>query len=65
MLDVFHTEPLPKDDPLWTHPGVRITPHTSFAGDGVQDRWDQLFLDNLGRFVRGEPLERVFDPANL
>ena len=65
VLDVFHTEPLPKDDPLWSHPGVRITPHTSFAGDGVQDRWDQLFLDNLGRFVRGEELVRVVDPRDL
>lgn len=65
VLDVFHTEPLPGDDPLWSHPGVRITPHTSFAGDGVQDRWDQLFLDNLGRFVRGEALARTVDPIDL
>ncbi len=65
ILDVFHTEPLPQDDPLWSHPKVRITPHTSFAGDGVQERWDQLFLDNIGRFVRGETLDRVFDPAEL
>ena len=65
ILDVFHAEPLPEDDPLWAHQCVRITPHTSFAGDGVQDRWDQLFLNNIGRFVRGEPLDRVFDPAGL
>lgn len=65
VLDVFHTEPLPREDRLWGHPKIRITPHTSFAGDGVQDRWDQLFLDNIGRFVRGETLDRVFDPAGL
>ncbi len=65
ILDVFHTEPLPADDPLWAHPGVRLTPHTSFAGDGVQGRWDQLFLDNFARFVWGEPLEQVVDPADL
>ena len=65
ILDVFHTEPLPKDDPLWTHPKVRITPHTSFAGDGLQDRWDQLFLDNITRFVLGAALERVVDPSEL
>ena len=65
ILDVFHTEPLPTDDPLWAHPNIRMTPHTSFAGDGVQDRWDKLFLDNLPRYVDGKELLNVFDPANL
>lgn len=65
ILDVFHTEPLPAGDPLWAHPKVRMTPHTSFAGDGVQARWDDLFLDNIARYVNGEPLERVVDPAEL
>lgn len=65
ILDVFHTEPLPADDPLWTHPKVRITPHTSFAGDGVQDRWDALFLDNIQRFVKGEPLLREVNPSDI
>ena len=63
ILDVFHTEPLPKDDPLWSHPKVRLTPHTSFAGDGSQGRWDQLFLDNIARFAAGEPLGQEVDPA--
>lgn len=65
VLDVFHTEPLPADDPLWTHPSVRITPHTSFAGDGVQDRWDALFLDNIQRFAAGDALAREVDPADI
>ena len=63
ILDVFHTEPLPEEDPLWSHPGVRLTPHTSFAGDGSQGRWDQLFLDNIARFAAGEPLGQEVDPA--
>ena len=65
ILDVFHKEPLPQDDPLWTHPKVRLTPHTSFAGDGGQGRWDQLFLDNIQRYARGEPLEREVDPKDI
>ena len=65
ILDVFNTEPLPTNDPLWVHPKVRMTPHTSFAGDGVQDRWDELFLDNLPRYVNGEELLNVFNPADL
>ena len=65
ILDVFQTEPLPEGDPLWSHPQVRLTPHTSFAGDGVQGRWDRLFLDNIARYVRGEPLDRLVDPADI
>jgi hypothetical protein len=44
---------------------VRLTSHTSFAGSGVQSRWDQLFLDNVGRVARGEPLANVVDPHDL
>jgi phosphoglycerate dehydrogenase-like enzyme len=65
VLDVFHTEPLPEDDPLWSHPKVRLTPHTSFAGDGGRGRWDQLFLDNIARFVKGEALESEVDPSDI
>ena len=65
ILDVFHEEPLPPDNPLWSHPKVRLTAHTSFAGSGVRDRWDQLFLDNIGRFVRGEALVNEVDPRDL
>lgn len=65
ILDVFHQEPLPETDPLWSHPKVRLTPHTSFAGDGGQARWDQLFLDNIARFVKGEALGQEVDPADI
>jgi phosphoglycerate dehydrogenase-like enzyme len=55
-LDVFATEPLPADDPLWDLPNVIISPHTSGASDGAARRVVDIFLDNLGRFVRDEPL---------
>ncbi len=65
VLDVFHTEPLPEDDPLWSHPNVRLTPHTSFAGSGGRTRWDELFLDNVSRFAKGEPILYVVDPQDI
>jgi phosphoglycerate dehydrogenase-like enzyme len=61
-LDVFRQEPLPADSPLWTLPNVLITPHNSgvrhpnFSAEAL----DQ-FLDNLGRYVRGEPLRNQVD----
>jgi phosphoglycerate dehydrogenase-like enzyme len=55
-LDVFVTEPLPADSPLWDMPNVTITPHA--AGETVlsRRRADALFTDNLGRYARGEAL---------
>lgn len=61
-LDVFTTEPLPKDDPLWDLPNVLITPHDAHGGgEALQQRRKELFLDNLKRFVHGEPLQNVVD----
>jgi phosphoglycerate dehydrogenase-like enzyme len=65
ILDVFHEEPLPADNPLWTHPNVRLTPHTSFAGSGSRSRWDSLFLDNIARFAKGQPLVSEVNPKDI
>jgi phosphoglycerate dehydrogenase-like enzyme len=62
---VFHEEPLPPANPLWSHPRVRLTSHTSFAGSGVRSRWDALFLDNITRFVRGDALVSEVAPRDL
>jgi phosphoglycerate dehydrogenase-like enzyme len=56
VLDVFNTEPLPADSPLWTHPKVRVSGHTSHDGDGKQARTDAGFLENLALFRAGRPL---------
>jgi len=55
-LDVFETEPLPPESPLWDLPNVLITPHDSAAAAGNDERVLAIFLDNLGRWQRGEPL---------
>ena len=61
-LDVFAREPLPPDSPLWDLPNVHIAPHDSSGGGAEIDaRRRMIFLDNLGRFERGEPLENVVD----
>ncbi len=60
-LDVFETEPLPREHPLWKMENVIITPHCAAASPRVPERHEQTLLDNLGRFVRGEALLNVVD----
>jgi phosphoglycerate dehydrogenase-like enzyme len=55
-LDVFASEPLPAESPLWTAPNAIVTPHNSAATRGAEARQLAIFLDNLARFGRGEPL---------
>ena len=55
-LDVFATEPLPADNPLWSMDNVIITPHNSGWSTRADERAEDLFLDNLGRYLRGDPL---------
>ena len=63
-LDVFAREPLPPDSPLWDLPGVDISPHNSPGWTtGLRARQKTLFLENLGRFARGEPLDNAVDIA--
>ena len=55
-LDVTELEPLPTESALWDLPNVIITPHTSGATRSNRQRAGDVFVDNVGRFVRGEPL---------
>ena len=61
--DVFETEPLPPESPLWTRDDVLISPHCSGVHDGWEERSLELFAENLHRWRKGEPLENVVDPA--
>lgn len=55
-LDVFAHEPLPADSPLWDMPNVLASPHNAAASAGNDARINAIFLDNLGRWKRNEPL---------
>ena len=55
-LDVFEVEPLPAESPLWRLPNVIVTPHSSGTTPGNQVRSAELFVANVARWVRGEPL---------
>lgn len=55
-LDVFATEPLPADNPLWGLPNVLIAPHTAALSRRENERIVAQFCENLGRLRRGEPL---------
>jgi len=61
-LDVFETEPLSADSPLWSMPNVLITPHASDNIHGWPSRFAALFADNLERWRAGEPLVNVVTP---
>lgn len=52
VLDVFETEPLPADSPLWDMPNVIITPHNSFVGEGNNSRLAQVIFNNLIEFIK-------------
>jgi len=65
VLDVFETEPLPKDSPFWSHPRVSLTSHTSGITSGQGARNDAAFLANLARFLAGEALPDPASPADV
>lgn len=60
-LDVTNPEPLPPGHPLWKFENVIITPHVATVSDGVGARHNDLILENVARFAKGEPLRNVVD----
>jgi phosphoglycerate dehydrogenase-like enzyme len=60
-LDVFETEPLPASSPLWTLPGVLVSPHMSGHYQGLAADMMRIFADNLRRWQAGLPLRNVVD----
>jgi phosphoglycerate dehydrogenase-like enzyme len=60
-LDVYEIEPLPREHPLWRMENVILTPHCAAASPRVPERHLQTLLENLRRFVAGQPLLNVVD----
>ena len=60
-LDVTYTEPCPADSPLWTEPNVILTSHSAGASQHMRARAMRLFVDNLHRYIKGEPLVNQVD----
>jgi phosphoglycerate dehydrogenase-like enzyme len=64
-LDVFATEPLPADSPLWELPNVLISPHTAALSIHENARIVELFCENLRRYLASEELLNRVDPGPL
>jgi phosphoglycerate dehydrogenase-like enzyme len=62
-LDAVTPEPLPEGHWMYQHPKVRLSPHISWSWPGAMDAIGRIFSDNLRRYLAGEPLENVIDPA--
>lgn len=58
-LDVFETEPLPAEHPLWRFDNVILTPHVAGCSPRIAERHLAVLLDNIGRFRRDQPLRNV------
>ena len=61
-LDVFATEPLPKDSPLWDMEHVLFSPHSASCAEYEDINMTRLFIDNLRRYLDGMPLRNRIDP---
>ena len=62
-LDAVDPEPLPEGHWMYEHPRVRLSPHISWSMPGASDVLVTTFVENLRRYLAGEPLEGVVDVA--
>lgn len=60
-LDVFEKEPLASSSPFWELDNVLITPHTAAVTEKLWERHYQLIVENLKRFLSGQPLLNLVD----
>ncbi len=64
-LDVFAVEPLPQDSPLWHHPRVMVSPHTSALSAAENRLITERFCRNLRTFLDGGELPHVVDTVHF
>ena len=62
-LDVFVTEPLARESPLWKLPNVMISPHNAGASTGTYERGVEIFLKNLDNYAQGRGLDNEASKA--
>jgi phosphoglycerate dehydrogenase-like enzyme len=62
-LDCTDPEPLPEGHAFYTHPRIRLSPHTSTYTPDAQPNLIAKFVRNLDNYRAGRPLEDVVDPA--
>ena len=65
LLDVTHPEPMPPGSPLWRLPNVQVSTHLAGAIQCEVGVLGERMLDELGRLLRGEPLQDAVTPAML
>jgi phosphoglycerate dehydrogenase-like enzyme len=63
VLDVFRQEPLPLEHPFWTTPGLIVLPHIGGPHPHRDQIVARLLVDNLRRFLDGQPLKEEVDRA--
>ena len=61
-LDVFDTEPLPPENPLWNFENVLISPHCSAVYQGWELKSVEMFSENLTRYRKGLALTNIVNP---
>ncbi len=64
-LDVYETEPLPAEHPLWKMENVILTPHVAANNPHVPQRRIDTLRDNLRRYIAGEPVRNIVDKRRL
>ncbi|MCU1564779.1 MAG: hydroxyacid dehydrogenase [Arthrobacter sp.] len=64
-LDVFAVEPLPQASPLWNHPRVMVSPHTSALSAAENRLIAERFCSNLRTFLDGGDLPHLVDPVHF
>jgi phosphoglycerate dehydrogenase-like enzyme len=62
-LDVYETEPLPAEHPLWRLENVILTPHIAGYSPRIAERHLAVLLENIRRFGNGQPLRNVVNKA--